>query len=349
MSDMAIEFDDVVAGYGEFMILNNLSFKAKHGKITLLLGPNGAGKSTVLKTLFGLLKVRQGRIRLDGQDITGATAKELLTQHGIAFVPQGRNLFGQLSVIENLELGGITLGMKTTHERIPEILELFPRVKERLHSAASSLSGGEQKQLEVGRALLLRPKVLLIDEPSIGLSPAGGAGRVPPAAQAGRQRHHDPDGRAEREERAEDGRRGDRARIGPAGAAPARRRTAGRPEHRAPVPRRCARGGQRHRLLGLPVGRRCCDTPPPRHLSCAHARADPAPRHARRTGAAPRAFSSPAGGASCTSARCCCVHGAVAVDLPRENRRRLARHIVQRHGAGAGLVHRAVDADQPGR
>jgi branched-chain amino acid transport system ATP-binding protein len=166
-----IEFNDVVAGYGEFMILNNLSFKAKRGKITLLLGPNGAGKSTVLKTLFGMLKVRQGHVKLDGQDITGASAKELLVRHGIAFVPQGRNLFGQLTAYENLELGGITLGMKTTHERIPEVLELFPRVKERLHSAASSMSGGEQKQLEVGRALLLRPKVLLIDEPSIGLSP----------------------------------------------------------------------------------------------------------------------------------------------------------------------------------
>ncbi len=171
MAEIAIEFDDVVAGYGDFMILNNLSFKAKHGKITLLLGPNGAGKSTVLKTLFGLLKVRQGRVLLEGQDITGATAKELLTLHGIAFVPQGRNLFGQLSVMENLELGGITLGMKTARARIPEILELFPRVKERLRNAASTLSGGEQKQLEVGRALLLRPKVLLIDEPSIGLSP----------------------------------------------------------------------------------------------------------------------------------------------------------------------------------
>jgi branched-chain amino acid transport system ATP-binding protein len=168
---VCIEFDDVVAGYGEFMILNNLSFKAKRGKITLLLGPNGAGKSTVLKTLFGMLKVRNGRIKLDGEDITGASAKDLLTQHGVAFVPQGRNLFGQLTVWENLELGGITLGTKTTHERIPEVLERFPRVKERLRSAAASLSGGEQKQLEVGRALLLRPKVILIDEPSIGLSP----------------------------------------------------------------------------------------------------------------------------------------------------------------------------------
>ena len=166
-----IEFRNVTAGYGEFMILNDLSFEAARGKITLLLGPNGAGKSTVLKTLFGLLKVRQGSIHLDGLDITGASAKDLLTRRGVAFVPQGRNLFGQLSVWENLELGGITLGMKTAHQRIPEVLDLFPRVKERLHSAASSLSGGEQKQLEIGRALLLRPRVLLIDEPSIGLSP----------------------------------------------------------------------------------------------------------------------------------------------------------------------------------
>lgn len=169
-NDICIEFDDVVAGYKDFMILNNLSFKVRRGSITLLLGPNGAGKSTVLKTLFGLLKPRQGRILLDGADISGATQKELLAK-GIAFVPQGRNLFGQLTVFQNLELGGITLGTKTTHERIPEVLEFFPRVKERLHSQASALSGGEQKQLEIGRALLLRPKVLLIDEPSIGLSP----------------------------------------------------------------------------------------------------------------------------------------------------------------------------------
>ena len=86
-------------------------------------------------------------------------------------MPQGRNLFGQLTVLQNLELGGITLGMKTTHERIPEVLDLFPRVRERRNSQASALSGGEQKQLEIGRALLLKPKVLLIDEPSIGLSP----------------------------------------------------------------------------------------------------------------------------------------------------------------------------------
>jgi branched-chain amino acid transport system ATP-binding protein len=170
MTDTCIEFNDVVAGYKDFMILNNLSFKVKKASITLLLGPNGAGKSTVLKTLFGLLKPRQGKITLDGADITGQSPIGLLAR-GIAFVPQGRNLFGQLTVYQNLELGGITLGSKITHERIPEVLEFFPRVKERIHSQASALSGGEQKQLEIGRALLLRPKVLLIDEPSIGLSP----------------------------------------------------------------------------------------------------------------------------------------------------------------------------------
>ena len=170
MTTPCIEFKDVVAGYKDFMILNDLSFSVQKGSITLLIGPNGAGKSTVLKTLFGLLTPKQGNIYLNGEEITGASQKDLLAK-GIAFVPQGRNLFGQLSAYENLELGGITIGMKTTHERIPEVLEFFPRVKERMNSAAASLSGGEQKQLEIGRALLLRPKVLLIDEPSIGLSP----------------------------------------------------------------------------------------------------------------------------------------------------------------------------------
>ena len=170
MTTPCIAFKDVVAGYKDFMILNDLSFSVPIGSITLLIGPNGAGKSTVLKTLFGLLTPKQGHVYLNGEEITGSSQKDLLAK-GIAFVPQGRNLFGQLSVYENLELGGITIGMKKTHERIPEVLEFFPRLKERMNSAASSLSGGEQKQLEIGRALLLRPKVLLIDEPSIGLSP----------------------------------------------------------------------------------------------------------------------------------------------------------------------------------
>jgi branched-chain amino acid transport system ATP-binding protein len=167
---LAIEFHQVVAGYSPTLtILNELSFEAKDGEITLLIGPNGAGKSTALKTLFGLLAPRSGTIRLDGRDVAGSTPRAMLDR-GVAFVPQGRNLFGSLSVLHNLELGGITL-KKNLKERIAEVLERFPRIRERLANQASTLSGGEQKQLEIGRALLLRPRVILIDEPSIGLSP----------------------------------------------------------------------------------------------------------------------------------------------------------------------------------
>jgi branched-chain amino acid transport system ATP-binding protein len=168
---LAIEFRQVVAGYSPTLtILNELSFDARDGEITLLIGPNGAGKSTALKTLFGLLVPRSGTIELDGRDIGGTSPRDMLS-HGVAFVPQGRNLFGSLSVLHNLELGGITLSRRLLDERIDEVLVRFPRLRERLRNQASTLSGGEQKQLEIGRALLLRPRVILIDEPSIGLSP----------------------------------------------------------------------------------------------------------------------------------------------------------------------------------
>ena len=169
---MAIEFHNVVAGYSPTLtILNELSFVARDGQVTLLVGPNGAGKSTALKTLFGILAPRSGTIAFGGQKIGGTRPRELLAM-GMAFVPQGRNLFPSLSVLHNLELGGITLSSrKAVAERIEEVLQRFPRIRERLANQASTLSGGEQKQLEIGRALLLRPRVLLIDEPSIGLSP----------------------------------------------------------------------------------------------------------------------------------------------------------------------------------
>jgi branched-chain amino acid transport system ATP-binding protein len=170
-SGALIEFRDVVAGYSpSMMILNQLSLDARAQEITLLIGPNGAGKSTVLKTLFGLLQPRSGEVRLDGKVISGQTPRELLAA-GIAFVPQGRNLFPSLSVLHNLELGGITLPRGELKGRIEEVLDRFPRLRERIGNQASTLSGGEQKQLEISRALLLRPRVLLIDEPSIGLSP----------------------------------------------------------------------------------------------------------------------------------------------------------------------------------
>jgi branched-chain amino acid transport system ATP-binding protein len=171
MVDRIIEFENVVAGYTPSLtILNGTTFDARKGEITLLIGPNGAGKSTVLKTLFGMLVPRSGEVRLEGKRVNGRSQRELLAL-GMAYVPQGRNLFASLSVRHNLELGGITLPRDALAPRIEEVLARFPRVRERIDNQASTMSGGEQKQLEVGRALLLRPRVLLIDEPSIGLSP----------------------------------------------------------------------------------------------------------------------------------------------------------------------------------
>jgi branched-chain amino acid transport system ATP-binding protein len=165
-----IRFEAVTAGYGSLMILNELSFAAGTGQVTLVIGPNGAGKSTVLKTFFGLLTPREGEIRFKGDLVNGRKPADLL-QRGIAFVPQGRNLFPQLTLLQNLELGAITVARGERAGRMDEVLARFPQLTARLHSQAASLSGGEQKQLEIARALLLRPSVILIDEPSIGLSP----------------------------------------------------------------------------------------------------------------------------------------------------------------------------------
>jgi branched-chain amino acid transport system ATP-binding protein len=171
MAEKIIEFHKVVAGYSPSVtILNELTLDARKGEISLLIGPNGAGKSTVLKTLFGMLIPRSGEVRFEGKRVNAKSQRELLAD-GIVFVPQGRNLFGSLSVRHNLELGGITLPRSQLNGRIDEVLARFPRIKERLDNQASTMSGGEQKQLEIGRALLLRPRVILIDEPSIGLSP----------------------------------------------------------------------------------------------------------------------------------------------------------------------------------
>lgn len=159
---------DLCSGYGEIQVLHDLSFSADN-EVFAVLGANGAGKTTLLKTLAKLLPVRDGQISWRGEDVSAATAYEL-TARGVAYVPQEGNVFPRLSVLENLSLGAL-VGARPKEDRLEEVFTLFPRLADRRDQPAGSLSGGEGQMLAVGRALVQEPAIILLDEPSAGLSP----------------------------------------------------------------------------------------------------------------------------------------------------------------------------------
>jgi branched-chain amino acid transport system ATP-binding protein len=166
-----LSLENVTTYYGQMRILEGISLQVGEGELVCLLGGNASGKSTTLKTVLGIVRPRTGRVLLDGQDVTGWPVPQRIAT-GVAIVPENRRLFSDMTVRENLELGAVLRGRATFDEDLDRVHELFPRLNERRHQLAGTLSGGEQQMVAMGRALMSRPRLLLMDEPSMGLSPA---------------------------------------------------------------------------------------------------------------------------------------------------------------------------------
>lgn len=167
---MELEIENLRAGYGHLDILHGVNLKIRHGEFVALLGPNGAGKSTLLKSLFGMTTHKGGAIRWKGKDIAGLRPQQMLA-HGIAYVPQGRCNFQLMTIDENLEMAAYTLREGDLKGEREYVYDLFPILRKRRNELAGNMSGGEQQLLEMAMAVLRRPEILLVDEPSVGLSP----------------------------------------------------------------------------------------------------------------------------------------------------------------------------------
>ncbi|RIK30450.1 MAG: ABC transporter ATP-binding protein [Anaerolineae bacterium] len=166
-----LNVDNIHTYYGNIHALNGISLKIEKGEIVTLIGGNGAGKTTTLRTISGLLKPREGQITLDGEDLIHYKPHEVVYK-GVSMVPEGRGVFARMSVTENLEMGAFSRKDKQEVTRnLDRVFNLFPRLKERRHQLAGTLSGGEQQMLATGRALMASPRLLLMDEPSMGLAP----------------------------------------------------------------------------------------------------------------------------------------------------------------------------------